>query len=188
MDQFNQTSLGGFILFSLSNFPFHLKVFGFLAFLMMYLITLFTNFLLIIAVKINPKLKTPLYFFLTNLAFIDICFTTTVVPKILVNTLTEDNSISLLECGVQMHFHLTLGCTECFLLAVMAYDRFAAICRPLHYNTIMSRRTCICLVAVSWTSSFINSIIHVIYTFQMSFCRSHFVPAAAAAASACRPL
>ncbi|KAG8560009.1 hypothetical protein GDO81_014732 [Engystomops pustulosus] len=175
MDLFNQTSSSRFILFSLSNFPFHLMVFGFLAFLLMYLITLFTNFLLIIAVKINPKLKTPMYFFLTNLAFVDICFSTTVIPKILVNTLTKDNSISLLECGVQMHFHLTLGSTECLILAIMAYDRFAAICRPLHYNTIMSNRTCICLVVVSWALSLINSMAHVIYTFQMSFCRSHFV-------------
>ncbi|KAG8560011.1 hypothetical protein GDO81_014734 [Engystomops pustulosus] len=175
MELYNQSSSSRFILFSLSNFPFHLKVIGFLAFLVMYFITLFANLLLIIVVRINPKLQTPMYFFLSNLAFIDICFSTTVVPKILINTITRDNSISQVECGVQMHFHLTLGSTECFLLAVMAYDRFAAICRPLHYNTIMSMRMCICLVAASWSSSFINSMAHVIYTFQMSFCRSHFV-------------
>ncbi|KAM3920474.1 olfactory receptor 5G3-like [Leptodactylus fuscus] len=172
MELFNQSSFSRFILLGLSSIPY-LEVIGFLAFLLMYLITLLTNLLLIIVVRINPKLQTPMYFFLTNLSFIDICFSTTVVPKILINTFKKDKSISLLECAVQMHFHLTLGSTECFILAVMAYDRFAAICRPLHYNTIMSTKVCISLAAASWTLSFMNSIIHVIYTFQMSFCHPH---------------
>ncbi|XP_069601687.1 olfactory receptor 5G3-like [Ranitomeya imitator] len=174
MDTFNQSSAPRFILLGLSDVPY-LKVIGFLAFLVIYLITLLANFLLIIVVAINPKLQTPMYFFLTNLSFIDICFSTTVVPKILKNTLSKDRSISLLECAIQMHFHLAFGSTECLLLTVMAYDRFAAICKPLHYNTIMSRRMCISLVAASWTSCFINSTIQVIYTFQMSFCHSHHV-------------
>ncbi|XP_066462087.1 olfactory receptor 5G3-like [Eleutherodactylus coqui] len=173
-EMFNQSSSSRFILLSLSSGPY-LDVLGFLAFLAMYLITLIANLILIIVVRINPKLQTPMYFFLTNLSIIDICFSTTVVPKILQNTLSKDRSISLLECAVQMHFHLALGSTECFILAVMAYDRFAAICKPLHYNTIMSKKMCFCMAAASWTSSFINSIIHVIYTFQMPFCRSHHV-------------
>ncbi|XP_075700698.1 olfactory receptor 5AR1-like [Rhinoderma darwinii] len=174
MELFNHSSSSRFILLGLSTVPY-LEVIGFLVFLAMYLITLSANLLLIIVVRINPKLQTPMYFFLTNLSFIDICFSTTVVPKLLMNTLTKDRSISLLECAVQMHFHLTLGSTECFILAVMAYDRFAAICKPLHYNTIMSKKICICLATASWTSSFINSIIHVVYTFQMSFCQSHHI-------------
>ncbi|XP_044127357.1 olfactory receptor 5G3-like [Bufo gargarizans] len=174
MELSNQSSSSRFILLSLSSVPY-LKVIGFLTFLVMYLITLLANLLLIIVVKINPKLQTPMYFFLTNLSFIDICFSTTVVPKILENSLAEDRSISVVECAVQMHFHLSFGSTECFILAIMAYDRFAAICKPLHYNTIMSRKTCINLAAVSWTSSFINSILQVIYTFQMSFCHTRHV-------------
>ncbi|XP_075699837.1 olfactory receptor 5AR1-like [Rhinoderma darwinii] len=174
MELSNHSSSSRFILLGLSTVPY-LEVIGFLAFLAMYLITLSANLLLIIVVRTNPKLQTPMYFFLTNLSFIDICFSTTVVPKILMNTLTKDRSISLLECAVQMHFHLALGSTECFILAVMAYDRFAAICKPLHYNAIMSKKICICLAAASWTSSFINSMIHVVYTFQMSFCHSHHV-------------
>ncbi|XP_075700696.1 olfactory receptor 5AR1-like [Rhinoderma darwinii] len=174
MELFNQSSSSRFILLGLSTVPY-LEVIGFLVFLAMYLITLSANLLLIIVVRTNPKLQTPMYFFLTNLTFIDICFSTTVVPKILMSTLSKDRSISLLECAVQMHFHLTLGSTECFILAVMAYDRFAAICKPLHYNAIMSKKICICLAAASWTSSFINSMIHVVYTFQMSFCQSHHI-------------
>ncbi|XP_044127317.1 olfactory receptor 5G3-like [Bufo gargarizans] len=174
MELSNQSSSSRFILLSLSSVPY-LKVIGFITFLVMYLITLLANLLLIIVVKINPKLQTPMYFFLTNLSFIDICFSTTVVPKILENSLAEDRSISVVECAVQMHFHLSFGSTECFILAIMAYDRFAAICKPLHYNTIMSRKTCINLAAVSWTSSFINSILQVIYTFQMSFCHTRHV-------------
>ncbi|CAN2390076.1 Olfactory receptor [Pristimantis euphronides] len=174
MELVNQSSPGRFILLGLSTVPY-LQVLSFLAFLAMYLITLLANILLMTAVRINPKLQTPMYFFLTNLSFIDICFSTTVVPKILKNTLSKDRSISLAECAIQMYFHLAFGATECFILAAMAYDRFAAICKPLHYNIIMSRKTCMCLATVSWTISFINSTIQVIYTFQMSFCRSHHV-------------
>ncbi|KAG9460787.1 hypothetical protein GDO78_019546 [Eleutherodactylus coqui] len=174
MELVNQSSSGRFILLGLSSDPY-LKVFGFIAFLVMYFITLLANLLLMIAVKINPKLKTPMYFFLTNLSIIDICFSTTVVPKILQNTLSKDRSISLPDCAVQMYCHLAFGATECLILAAMAYDRFVAICKPLHYNTIMSKKTCICMAAASWTASFTNSTIQVIYTFQMSFCRSHHV-------------
>ncbi|KAG8560012.1 hypothetical protein GDO81_014735 [Engystomops pustulosus] len=174
MELFNQSSSSRFFLLGLSTLPY-LEVLGFLTFLLMYLITLLANLLLIIVVRINPKLQTPMYFFRTNLSFIDICFSSTVVPIILKNTLGKDRSISLVECAVQMYFHLAFGSTECFLLAIMAYDRFAAICRPLHYNTIMSKTMCICLSAASWASSFINSMIQVIYTFQMSFCHSHHI-------------
>ncbi|XP_073498387.1 olfactory receptor 5G3-like [Phyllobates terribilis] len=174
MDPFNQSSATRFMLLGLSDVPY-LKVIGVLSFMVIYLITLVANFLLIIVVTINPKLHTPMYFFLTNLSVIDICFSTTVVPKIIKNTLSADKSISLLECAIQMHFHLAFGSTECFILAVMAYDRFVAICKPLHYNTIMSRKMCISLAAASWTSNFIHSIMEVIYTFHMSFCRSNYV-------------
>ncbi|XP_040267030.1 putative olfactory receptor 2W6 [Bufo bufo] len=173
MELFNQSS-SRFILLGFSTVPY-LEVIGFITFLLMYLITLLANLLLIIVVRFNLKLHTPMYFFLVNLSFIDICFSTTVVPKLLYNTLAKDRSVSRLECAVQMHFHLALGSAECFILAVMAYDRFAAICKPLHYNTIMSRKICINLAAVSWTSSFISSISQVTYTFQMSFCHTRHV-------------
>ncbi|XP_073498391.1 olfactory receptor 5AS1-like [Phyllobates terribilis] len=174
LEMFNQSSSSRFNLLGLSDAPY-LKVIGFLAFLAMYLITLLANLLLIVVVNVNPKLQTPMYFFLINLSFVDIFLSSTVVPKILINTLSKDKSISLLECAIQMHFHLTLGSIECLILAIMAYDRFVAICKPLHYNTIMSRKLCVSLATVSWIISFVNSIFHVIYTFQMSFCHSHDV-------------
>ncbi|XP_018429745.1 PREDICTED: olfactory receptor 5V1-like [Nanorana parkeri] len=174
MEEVNQTSSGSFILLGLSD-VLNLQVICFLVFLVMYIMTLSGNLLLIIVVRINPKLQTPMYFFLSNLSFIDICFSTTIIPRILISTLTKDRSISLLACAVQIFFHLGLGSTECFILAVMAYDRYAAICRPLHYNIIMNKTLCISLAMGSWGISFVNSAIHVVLTFQLPFCKSHHV-------------
>ncbi|XP_077319504.1 olfactory receptor 5V1-like isoform X1 [Lithobates pipiens] len=174
MEDVNQTSPESFILLGLSNVP-HLQAIFFLVFLMIYIMTLSGNLLLIIVVRINPKLQTPMYFFLSNLSIIDICFSSTIVPKLLVNTVVMDRSISLLGCAVQMYFHLALGSTECIILAVMAYDRFAAICRPLHYTTIMSKMLCANLAACSWIMGFMNSAIHVVLTFQLPYCKSRHV-------------
>ncbi|XP_075049014.1 olfactory receptor 5G3-like [Mixophyes fleayi] len=174
MEDSNQTSPERFILLGLSDVPY-LQIMCFLVFLVMYLITLSGNFLLIIVVRINLKLQTPMYFFLSNLSIIDICFSSTIVPKILMNTLSKDRSISLLGCAVQMYFSLALGSTECVLLAVMAYDRYAAICKPLYYSTIMNKQMCAGLAAGSWSMCFMNAVIHVVLTFQLPYCRSHHV-------------
>ncbi|KAM5129430.1 olfactory receptor 5V1-like [Mantella aurantiaca] len=174
MEETNQTSPGRFILLGLSNVLFLQEIYV-LVFFFMYIITLSGNLLLIIVVRINPKLQTPMYFFLSNLSIIDIGFSSTIVPKILLNTLVKDKSISLLGCAIQMFFHLGLGSTECIILAVMAYDRFAAICRPLHYNTIMNKMLCISLAAGAWSMCFLNSAIHVMLTFQLPYCKSHHV-------------
>ncbi|XP_044128290.1 LOW QUALITY PROTEIN: olfactory receptor 5AS1-like [Bufo gargarizans] len=174
MDPTNITSPDMFVLLGLSDVPY-LQVICFLMFLVMYMITLAGNLLLIIVVKINPALQTPMYFFLSNLSFIDIFFSSTIVPQILINTLAEDKSISLFGCALQMYFSLALGAMECIILAVMAYDRFAAICRPLHYNTIMNMRLCITLAVGSWTACFINSAFHVFITVQLPYCKSHHI-------------
>ncbi|XP_071972442.1 olfactory receptor 5V1-like [Engystomops pustulosus] len=174
MENSNQTSSGRFYLLGLSN-VFYLQGICFCVFLIMYLMTLSGNVLLIIVVKINSKLQTPMYFFLCNLSMIDICFSSTIVPKILINTLSKDRSISLVGCALQMYFHMTLGASECLLLAVMAYDRFAAICRPLHYQTIINKKMCILLASISWGVGFVNASIHVPLTFQLPFCKSHHV-------------
>ncbi|XP_053575907.1 olfactory receptor 1009-like [Bombina bombina] len=174
MDQLNQTSGNRFILLGLSSVPY-LRAICFLLFLVMYFITISGNILLILVVRINIQLQTPMYFFLSNLSVIDIFFSSTIVPKILINTLDEDRSISILGCALQMYFHLALGATECIILAVMAFDRYAAICNPLHYNIIMNKRLCICLAAGSWTVSFMITVFHVVYTFQLPYCRSHQV-------------
>ncbi|XP_072284560.1 olfactory receptor 5AP2-like [Pyxicephalus adspersus] len=172
MEDANQTSLEAFILLGLSNTP-DLQAICFLLFLVMYIITLSGNLLLIIVVRINPNLQTPMYFFLSNLSIIDIFFSSTIVPKILINTLVIDKSISMLGCALQMYFHLALGSTECLILAVMAYDRFAAICKPLHYNRIMNKTLCSSLAVGSWCICFLISSIHVVLTFRLPYCKSH---------------
>ncbi|XP_044127344.1 putative olfactory receptor 2W6 [Bufo gargarizans] len=174
MEDSNQTSTGGFVLLGLSNVPY-LQVMCFIVFLMMYVLTLSGNVLLIIVVRTNSKLHTPMYFFLTNLSTIDICFSSTIVPKILINTLSKDRSISVVGCALQMYFHMAFGATECIILAVMAYDRFAAICRPLHYQTIINKKMCACLASMSWGVGFGNATIHTPLTFQLPFCKSHYV-------------
>ncbi|XP_075185955.1 olfactory receptor 5AP2-like [Anomaloglossus baeobatrachus] len=172
MGDSNETSPGRFFLLGLSNVPY-LQVTCFVTFLIMYITTLTGNVFLIIVVRINSKLQTPMYFFLSNLSIIDIFFSSTIMPKILINTLSEDRSISLLGCVLQMYFHMALGGAECVLLAVMSYDRFVAICRPLHYQTIITKRICACLASVSWATGFGNSLIHTPLTFQLPFCKSH---------------
>ncbi|KAM3919024.1 olfactory receptor 5AP2-like [Leptodactylus fuscus] len=174
MEDFNQTSTERFILLGLSDAP-SLQVLCFLVFLAMYIVTLMGNGLLITVVRVSSKLHTPMYFFLSNLSVVDIGFSSTIVPKILVNTLSKDKSISRVGCGLQMYFHMALGATECLLLAVMAYDRFAAICRPLLYQTIINKKMCHCLASIPWSVGFSGAIIHVPLTFQLPFCKSHHV-------------
>ncbi|XP_069493201.1 putative olfactory receptor 2B8 [Ambystoma mexicanum] len=174
----NLTSEPYLLLMVFSDLPW-MKAVHTVVLLNIYLVTILWNLLLLLLRRIDPSLHTPMYFFLSHLSFIDICFTTTIVPKMLSNYLTEDKSISYLACATQMYFSLALGCTECLLLAIMAYDRHVAICQPLHYNVIMCTRTCFLLAALCWTSSLVNSLFHTVFTFFWSFCKSkeikHFV-------------
>ncbi|XP_071972479.1 olfactory receptor 5G3-like [Engystomops pustulosus] len=142
MDNSTQTFGKKFILLGLSTIP-GLQVFFSFLFLLMYMVSFSGNLILIIVVQFNTQLRTPMYFFLTNLAVIDICFSSTVVPKIISNTLSSDQSISFFGCAAQLYFHLALGSTECLLLAIMAYDRYIAICKPLLYNTIVGKTFCL---------------------------------------------
>eukprot|EP00079_Xenopus_tropicalis_P017488 XP_004917578.1 PREDICTED: olfactory receptor 5V1-like [Xenopus tropicalis] len=174
MDNLNETSFNGFFLLSLADTP-SLQALSSITFLIMYILTLSINALILIAVRINLRLHTPMYFFLSNLSIIDIGISTSVVPKLIIITITQYKSISLLDCAVQIFFHSALVVTECVLLAVMAYDRYTAICKPLHYNTLMNKRFCISMVAVCWAVGCINSSFHVTYTFQLPFCRSHHI-------------
>ncbi|XP_075701042.1 olfactory receptor 5V1-like [Rhinoderma darwinii] len=174
MENVNQTLVRTFLLVGLSNAP-GLQLVFFLLFFLMYTATLSGNLLLIIVVRLNSRLQTPMYFFLCNLAFIDICFSTTIVPKILANTISHDKEISFLGCAAQMYFHLALGATECLILAAMAYDRYIAICKPLQYNAIIDKKLCLSLAAGSWTVSFLNSVIHAVFTFRLPYCKSNQV-------------
>ncbi|KAG9466108.1 hypothetical protein GDO78_017213 [Eleutherodactylus coqui] len=174
MENYNQTIPDRFFLLGLSTVP-HLQVLGFIVFVVIYIITLLGNSLLLITVRLSPTLHTPMYFFLCNLSFIDICLSSTIVPVILINTVSIDKSISVGACVLQMFFALVLGATECMLLAVMAYDRFVAICRPLHYSSIMNMRFCIILALIPWIAGFVNSCIQVPITWRLPFCKSHHV-------------
>ncbi|XP_068110965.1 olfactory receptor 1M1-like [Hyperolius riggenbachi] len=164
MNHSNCTSPDRYILLGLSELP-NLQVAYFLLFFVMYILTLLGNFLIILAVRINPRLQTPMYYFLSNLSLVDFGFCSNIVPKMLVNTLSNDKSISMIGCAVQMFAYIGQGETECVILAIMAYDRFAAICRPLHYNTIMNKKLCQFLVASSWSVCLMNSASHVILMF-----------------------
>ncbi|XP_066428665.1 olfactory receptor 2C3-like [Eleutherodactylus coqui] len=172
MENANQTTPSCFFLLGLSTVP-HLQILGFLLFVVMYIITLLGNGILLFTVRISPTLHTPMYFFLSNLSIIDISFSSMIVPTILIITVSTEKSISVGGCIFQMFFSLILGATECMLLAVMAYDRFVAICRPLHYTSIMNRRFCIILALIPWTVGFINSCIQVSITWTLPFCRTH---------------
>ncbi|KAG8558935.1 hypothetical protein GDO81_017188 [Engystomops pustulosus] len=174
MENFNQTLPDVFYLLGLSTVP-HIQVIGSLMFVVMYTIILAGNCLLLITVRMSPKLHTPMYFFLSNLSFVDICFSSTIVPVILRNTLSTDKSISVEGCMAQMLCYLGIGGVECLLLAVMAYDRFVAICRPLHYVSLMNTRFCIILALIPWILGFINSSIQVHLTWRLPFCKSHHI-------------
>ncbi|XP_075700695.1 olfactory receptor 5V1-like [Rhinoderma darwinii] len=174
MAYLNETSSYRFLLIGLSTNP-SLQPLYFTILLIMYMATVTGNILIIIVVRAEPRLHTPMYFFLSNLSLIDLCFSSTIVPKLLMSTLAKDKSISFWGCAAQMYFHLALGGTECIILAIMAYDRYVAISHPLHYNTIMNLKFCLLLSVGTWSSNFLNSIFYAYITFRLPYCRSNHV-------------
>ncbi|XP_053149145.1 olfactory receptor 2D3-like [Hemicordylus capensis] len=151
LDHENDTLPENFILTGLSRQPWVREVL-FVIFLLLYLVTISGNGLIVVLIIMDSHLHTPMYFFLGNLSFIDVCYCTTSVPQMLVHCFQEPATISYARCIAQMCSSLFLGMTECILLAVMAYDRFVAICSPLHYTLIMSRKVCIALASCSWVT------------------------------------
>ncbi|XP_077003497.1 olfactory receptor 7A10-like [Tamandua tetradactyla] len=178
MDLENETHVSEFILLGFSE-DTEVQPLLFALFLMMYLVTLMGNLLIILATISDPHLHTPMYFFLANLSFVDICFTSTTVPKMLVNIQTQTKTISYGNCLTQMYFCTVFGGLDNFLLTVMAYDRYVAICHPLHYMVIMNPRLCGLLLLASWILSVLNSLLHCLMILQLSFCTeleiSHFL-------------
>ncbi|XP_043421239.1 olfactory receptor 1361-like [Prionailurus bengalensis] len=171
----NQTSVSDFLLLGFSAHPEQQPLlFG--LFLGMYLVTVLGNLLIIMAIGSDQHLHTPMYFFLANLSFVDTCFTCTIVPKVLANILTQRHAISHTGCLVQMYFFMALTLLDDFLLAVMAYDRYVAICLPLHYTTIMCPQRCLLLVAASWLCSHLLASSLTLLMSQFSFCASHAIP------------
>ncbi|XP_049644289.1 olfactory receptor 7A17-like [Suncus etruscus] len=145
-------------------------------FLTMYLITVLGNLLIILATSSDPHLHTPMYFFLANLSLVDICFVSTTVPKMLVNTWTQSHTISFEGCIAQMFFAILLGVLDDFLLTVMAYDRYVAICHPLHYTVIMNPRLCGWLVLGGWLISAVYSWLQSLMVLNLSFCTELEIP------------
>ncbi|KAM8960648.1 olfactory receptor 5V1-like [Pelodytes ibericus] len=168
----NQTILTEFLILGLSDLPV-LKVFLFCTLLLIYVLTLAGNITIMLVSKLDDRLHTPMYFFLSNLSFLDICYTTTTMPKMLQILVVKRKSISYMSCVAQMYFFVAFVGTECVLLGVMSYDRFLAICNPLRYSVIMSHKVCFSLAAVSWLSGFMNSIIHAVFVFRLHFCGSN---------------
>ncbi|XP_027811189.1 olfactory receptor 7A10-like [Marmota flaviventris] len=142
----------------------------------MYLVTVLGNLLIILAVMLDFHLHTPMYFFLSNLSFVDICFTSTTIPKMLVNIQTQSKVMTYAACITQIHFFVLFVGLDVFLLTVMAYDRFVAICHPLHYMVIMKHRLCGLLVLVSWVVSFLHALLQSLMVLQLSFCTDLEIP------------
>ncbi|CAK6449350.1 unnamed protein product [Pipistrellus nathusii] len=170
----NNTEVTEFILLGLTNVP-ELQVPLFIMFTFIYLISVVGNLGIIILILLDFQLHTPMYFFLSNLSLVDFCSSTTVTPKVMAGFLVGDKVISYNACAAQMFFFAAFATVENFLLASMAYDRYAAVCKPLHYTTTMTTGVCACLAIGSYVYSFLNASVHTRNTFSLSFCKSNLV-------------
>ncbi|NWX11707.1 OR6B1 protein, partial [Aegotheles bennettii] len=169
MIQENDTQVHEFILL---GFPtiIELQALLFVIFLTVYLLTVLENIVIITLIRRNHQLHKPMYFFLGHLSFLEAWYISVTVPKLLVNFLVKNKSISFTGCMAQLYFFLALVCTECVLLAVMAYDRYVAVCNPLRYLVIMNHRVCTQLATGSWLVGFLTSMLKVFFISQLSFC------------------
>ncbi|XP_057605191.1 olfactory receptor 7A10-like [Hippopotamus amphibius kiboko] len=175
MEPWNLTGVSEFILLGFAEEP-DLQTLIFVLFLSMYLITVFGNLLIILTTIYDSHLHSPMYFFLSNLSFVDICFTTTTVPKMLVNIQTQSKVITYAGCITQMYFFLFFSGLDIYLLTVMAYDRFVAICHPLHYMVIMNPQLCGLLLLVTWIISVLHSLLQSLMVLRLSFCTDVEIP------------
>ncbi|XP_075810815.1 olfactory receptor 4C15-like [Microtus pennsylvanicus] len=166
----NQSFVTEFILLGLSQNP-HIEKILFLIFLLVYLATVVGNMMIVVTIIYSPALQSsPMYFFLAFLSFLDICVSSVVTPKMIADLVYERKTISFECCMTQVFTSHFFAAAEVIILAAMAYDRYVAICKPLHYSLIMSRRLCGILVGVAWAGGFLHSIIQIIFTLQLPFC------------------
>uniref|UniRef100_G3UKU7 Olfactory receptor n=1 Tax=Loxodonta africana TaxID=9785 RepID=G3UKU7_LOXAF len=168
MASVNITYVTEFILKGITDRP-KLQAPCFVVFLVIYLVTVLGNFGLIILIRIDTRLHTPMYYFLSHLAFVDLCYSSAITPKMMVNFVVERNTIPFHACATQLGCFLTFMITECFLLASMAYDRYVAICSPLHYSILMSKKVCL-IMAIPYMYSFLLALFHTIITFRLTYC------------------
>ncbi|XP_042329620.1 olfactory receptor 6B1-like [Sceloporus undulatus] len=170
----NWTEVSDFILI---GFPGGLKLqlSLFTVFLVAYVLTIMENVLIIVLIWLNVKLHKPMYLFLSNLSFLEIWYVSVTVPRMLIGFVTEKKDISFTGCMAQLYFFIALACTECVLLAVMAYDRYVAICKPLHYPVIMSHDFCIRLAGGSWISGFFVAVGKMVFISRLRYCGSNII-------------
>ena len=170
----NQTWVREFILLGLSS-DWATQVALFVLFSVTYLLTLLGNVLIVLLIRLDSRLHTPMYFFLTNLSLVDVSYATSIVPQMLVHFLAEHKGIPYVSCAAQLFFSLGLGGIEFVLLAVMAYDRYVAVCDPLRYSVIMHGGLCAMLAITSWVSGSVNSLVQTTITFQLPMCTNKYI-------------
>ncbi|XP_025771600.1 olfactory receptor 7A17-like [Puma concolor] len=175
MESENQTCVSEFILLGVSE-DVLLQPLLFGLFLSMYPVTFIGNLLIILAIIMDSHLHTPMYFFLSNLSSADICFISTTIPKMLLNIQTQSKVITYAGCIAQLYFFMLFGDLDNFLLTVMAYDRFVAICHPLHYTIIMNPRLCGLLLLASWIMTALHSLLQSLMVLRLSFCEELEIP------------
>ncbi|XP_027268088.1 olfactory receptor 150 isoform X2 [Cricetulus griseus] len=174
MAEGNQSTVTEFILAGLTNKP-ELQLPLFLLFLGIFLLTVLGNLGMIILILLSSHLHTPMYFFLSSLSFIDLCYSTVITPKMLVNFVIEKNVISYQECMTQLYFFLAFVISECHMLAAMAYDRYVAICNPLLYSVTMSYQICSWMVGGVYGMGFIGAAVHTFCMLRVVFCKANIV-------------
>ncbi|XP_066485686.1 olfactory receptor 12D1-like [Tiliqua scincoides] len=170
----NETHAREFILMGLTN-VMGLHTFLFCLFLLFYLASMLGNAAILFIALVEPRLHTPMYFFLCNLSCLDACYSTVTVPKMLAGFLSGQQRISFIGCLSQLHFFHFLGSSEALLLGVMAYDRYVAICNPLRYTSIMSKNACIFWATATWTTGFFHALMHTVMTSQLNFCGPNLI-------------
>ncbi|XP_004711553.1 olfactory receptor 8S1-like [Echinops telfairi] len=171
----NHSTITEFLLLGLPA-GHHTQSLLFMLFLVIYFLTLSGNILMIMVIRVSSHLHTPMYFFLSQLSFLDLCYSSVTVPKMLENLLSEKKTISVEDCLTQAFFVLDSGGTELCLLAVMAYDRYAAVCYPLIYGQIMSNQLCVRLVWASWVLAFLDALINTLLAWNLDFCETKVIP------------
>ncbi|XP_037703389.1 olfactory receptor 8S1-like [Choloepus didactylus] len=170
----NLTTFTEFILLGLSTKP-HVQALLFILFLVIYLLTLMGNMVMILVIRTDSCLHNPMYFFLGHLSFLDICYSSVTVPKMLQDFLTQKKTISVWGCITQSFFFILSGGTEACLLSAMAYDRYAAVCQPLLYTVVMSRPLCTAMVSTAWVMGFLNSLVNTLFIYKLQFCGSNII-------------
>ena len=170
----NQTWVREFVLIGLSS-DWDTQVALFILFSVAYLLTLLGNVLIVLLIRLDGRLHTPMYFFLSNLSLVDVSYATSIVPQMLAHFLAEHKGIPYVSCAAQLFFSLGLGGTEFVLLAVMAYDRYVAVCDPLRYPVIMHGGLCARLAITSWLSGSVNSLVQTTITFQLPMCTNKYI-------------